>query len=120
MTKELTLEQQIRNEQGTPEGEQWEFDVPRLQEAIENGTAWRLEGSVGRAAADALKSGACFLPSIWSDGAERPLTGESAHEFEHLLKPPMRDYFGNVIPYRELLQPGTKGTLENSARFYGI
>ena len=36
--------------------------VLELQEVINNGNAWRMEGSVGRAAMDSLKSGECYLP----------------------------------------------------------
>ena len=60
-----------------------------LQELIDNGMAWRLEGSVGRAAMDAIENGACIL-------------GETGH----------RDYWGNYIPSRYEVEPGTKGSLE--------
>jgi len=56
-----------------------------------------LEGSVGRAASDALESGVCFLPTQSS-----------------------RDFWGNLIPARQHLQPGSKGTLENAARFFDL
>jgi hypothetical protein len=70
---------------------------PTLQSLIDSGTVWSLEGSAGRAAMQALESGACFLPLQRS-----------------------RDYWGNTIPARSDLKPGTKGTLENSARFYNL
>lgn len=115
-----TLEQRIREAQGEPQGEAWDFDVPRLQAGIESGSIWGMEGSVGRAANDALVSGACFLPSAWKDGADRPFNDETIVANMAVLKAPMRDYWGNLIPYREMLKPGSKGTLENSARFYEI
>jgi hypothetical protein len=66
-----------------------------LQEMINTGIAWKLEGSIGREAMAALESGACYLPT-------------QTH----------KDYYGNVIPDRNLLEDGTKGTLLNSKRFW--
>ena len=66
-----------------------------LQKFIDNGMAWTLEGSYGRAAMAALESGACVLP----------------------LKA-YNDAYGNHVPSRDMLQAGTKGTLENSLRFW--
>jgi len=64
-----------------------------LQGLIDSGMAWRLEGSVGRAAMDAIESGACVL-------------GEVGH----------RDYWGNYIPSRHEVEPGTKDSLEYAER----
>lgn len=66
-----------------------DYDYDNLQTLIDNGNAWRLEGSVGRAAMDAIESGACIL-------------GEVGH----------RDYWGNYIPSRHEVKPGTKGSIE--------
>lgn len=66
-----------------------------LQSLINSGAAWNLEGSVGRAAMDALRSGACMLP-----------------------KKPLRDYYGNRIPSRDELSPGSTGTFALSAKYY--
>lgn len=60
-----------------------------LQTLIDNGMAWRLEGSVGRAAMNAIEIGACVL-------------GEVGY----------RDYWGNYIPSRHEVTPGTLGSLE--------
>jgi hypothetical protein len=60
-----------------------------LQALINNGMAWRLEGSVGRAAHEAIENGDCIL-------------GETGH----------RDYWGNYIPSRYEVVPGTKGSVE--------
>lgn len=80
------------------ESQPWEYsDVVVLQRLIDDGSVWSTEGDAGRAASRALESGACFLPRA------------SYH-----------DYWGNVVPSRDWLKPGTKGTLENSARFYGL
>ena len=68
-----------------------------LQALIDSGLAWRLEGSVGRAAHDAIESGACIL-------------GETGH----------RDYWGNYVPSRHEVAPGTKGSIEYAeARGWG-
>lgn len=64
-----------------------------LQQLIDSGMAWRLEGSVGRAAMDAIERGDCVL-------------GEEGH----------RDYWGNYVPSRHEVQPGTKGSVEYAER----
>ena len=61
----------------------------RLQELINSGTAWRLEGSVGRAAMACIESGCCIL-------------GEEGHT----------DFWGNYVPSRFEVKPGTKGSIE--------
>ena len=68
-----------------------DYDYDNLQTLIDNGNAWRLEGSVGRAAMDAIENGACIL-------------GEVGH----------RDYWGNYIPSRHEVEPGTKGSIESA------
>lgn len=35
-----------------------------LQDLIDTGAAWRLEGSAGRAVMDALRTGECVLPEV--------------------------------------------------------
>jgi hypothetical protein len=70
-------------------------DVRQMQAWIDSGTVWHLEGAMGREAMRALETGACFLP-----------------EQDH------RDFWGNRVPDRRRLEPGTKGTLENSARYW--
>ena len=68
-----------------------------LQALIDSGLAWRLEGSVGRAAHEAIEAGICVL-------------GETGH----------RDYWGNYIPSRHEVEAGTKGSLEYAeARGWG-
>jgi len=57
-----------------------------LQRAI-NGGMWGLQGSYGRAMMDAIRGGHCMLGT------------KSA-----------RDYYGNGIPSRNDVQPGTKGS----------
>ena len=59
------------------------------QELINNGDAWRLEGHVGRTAMRLIEDGLCIL-------------GETDH----------RDYYGNHVPSRTQVEPGTKGSLE--------
>ena len=64
-----------------------------LQELVNNGQAWRLEGAVGRAANDALEAKLIGL-------------GEQPHF----------DYWGNRVPSRYEVVEGTKGHAEY-ARF---
>ena len=74
---------------------QKETGVSELQGWINSGVAWKMEGSVGRAAMDAITSGACMLP-------------KQAHF----------DYYGNRIPSRDELKEGTKGTYQNAVKFW--
>ena len=74
---------------------QKEYGYDSLQRLIDDGTAWRLEGSVGRAAMEALRSGICMLPK------------------EHFY-----DAYGNRVPSRDELVTGTKGTFQNSQEFW--
>jgi hypothetical protein len=74
---------------------QKDYGYDELQEMINSGDAWKMEGSYGRAASEALSSGACMLPK----------------EFKN-------DYYGNRVPSRDVLKPGTKGTYQNSKRFW--
>lgn len=114
------LEQEIREaQQRAGDGEDWEYDQPAvLQRLIDSGACWGMEGSVGQAASDALELGVCFLPSVWKDEADRTLNVENMKLFKSQLKAPTRDYYGNLIPYREMLKPGSKGTLENAREFW--
>ena len=58
-----------------------------IQRSI-NAGAWSLQGSYGRTMMDAIKSGRCLL-------------GPNA----------ARDYWGNVIPSRDDVKEGTKGSI---------
>jgi hypothetical protein len=60
-----------------------------LQELIDNGTAWKLEGHIGRQAMAAIEAGACTLGPVGR-----------------------RDYWGNYIPSRTEVEAGTKGSVE--------
>ena len=62
-------------------------DILTLQNLINSGMAWRLEGRVGREAMRALEAGDCML------GTER-----------------QRDYYGNMVPSRYDVAPGSKGS----------
>ena len=59
-----------------------------VQRVINNGM-WSLQGSYGRTMMDAIKAGYCMLGT------------EAA-----------RDYYGNGIPSRNDVQPGTKGSYD--------
>lgn len=74
---------------------QKEHGFANMQELIDSGLVWKLEGSMGREAMALLESGACMLP-----------------------KKSYRDYYGNKIPSRDELKSGTKGTYKNSLNFY--
>jgi len=63
--------------------------VEGYQALIDNGQAWRLEGHVGRTAMSLIEDGLCML-------------GEVGH----------RDYWGNYVPSRHEVAPGTKGSPE--------
>lgn len=67
----------------------------QMQELIDSGMAWRLEGAIGRAASDALAVGACYLPT-----SSRP------------------NSYGGRVPSRYMVKPGTKGSWKNTVSFY--
>ena len=60
-----------------------------MQAIIDSGDCWMMDGSTGRAAMDMLWIGACVLPEV-----------------EH------RDYWGNRVPSRHQVQPGSTGSME--------
>ena len=64
------------------------YPVPFLQNLIDNGEGWQSESDLGRAIVTALEDGTCVL-------------GLVAH----------RDYHGNVVPARDDVAPGAKGSL---------
>ena len=66
-----------------------------MQQLINTGTVWQMEGSMGRHAMYLLEVGACMLP-------------KRAH----------RDFYGNRIPSRDDLKQGSKGTYQNTVSFY--
>lgn len=76
---------------------QMEAGLTQMQDLIDSGEVWKFEGAMGREAMSLLASGACYLPDY-----------------------PTYDYYGNRIPARGDLKPGTKGTLENSIEFYNL
>ena len=63
--------------------------IETYQHLIDTGDAWRLEGHVGRTAMGLIEAGLCVL-------------GEEGH----------RDYWGNYVPSRHEVKPGTKGSIE--------
>lgn len=71
------------------------YGVDAVQESINNGSCWKIEGSAGRFAMSFLKSGVCMLPVQ-----------------------PKFDYYGNRVPSRNELKQGTKGTFLNSVGFW--
>lgn len=67
-----------------------------LQALIDSGMAWRMEGHIGRQAMAAIEAGECIL-------------GEQGH----------RDYWGNRVPSRYEVKPGTPGSPEYAAERQG-
>ena len=67
-----------------------------VQKAINEGTAWKFQGSYGRTMMDAIRSGYCLL------GRNRT-----------------QDYYGNVIPSRDDVEPGTKGSYDYVVHMQG-
>lgn len=64
-----------------------------VQELIDTGMAWTLEGHVGRQCMAAIENGDAVL------GPES-----------------RRDYWGNRVPARDEVVPGTKGSIEYANR----
>jgi hypothetical protein len=59
------------------------------QHLVDTGQAWRLEGHVGRTAMGMIEAGVIML-------------GEEGHT----------DFYGNYVPSRHEVEPGTKGSPE--------
>ena len=68
-----------------------------MQEAINSGSAWSFQGSYGRSMMAALEAGDAMLGK----------TGA-------------RDYYGNYIPSRDEVKPGTKGSYQLVADTHGV
>jgi len=71
------------------------YNITGMQDSINSGLCWHMEGSYGRSAMNCIEAGICMLPPV-----------------------PRKDAYGSTIPPRTVLKPGTKGTLENSERFW--
>ena len=71
------------------------YGYDQMQEMINTGTAWKMEGAFGRSAMSTLETGACMLP-----------------------KEAYYDYYGNRVPSRDELKKGTKGTYQNCVSFW--
>lgn len=74
---------------------QRDYGYNDVQEMINSGIIWSMEGSMGRQAMSLLESGACMLP-------------KESH----------KDYYGNRVPSRDMLEDGTKGTFGNCKMFW--
>ena len=77
-------------------GEMDHDDEAVMMQRLINLGQWSFQGSYGRAMMDAIESGRCML-------------GMRA----------ARDYWGNIIPARDMVQPGTKGSREYVAERMG-
>lgn len=74
---------------------QAEYGFKEIQNMINSGQAWKMEGSYGREAMRLLDSGACMLPKV-----------------------DRYDYYGNLVPSRDKIKGGTKGSFKNSQTFW--
>jgi len=74
---------------------QKEHECYWMQEMVTNGAAWFMEGSIGRVAMAGLTTGEFFLPEVGC-----------------------RDFYGNYVPSRDELEPGSKGTLDNAYQYW--
>jgi hypothetical protein len=72
------------------------LDTMHPQSLINTGMAWMLEGHVGRTCMALIEGGQAIL-------------GPEGH----------RDYWGNYVPSREEVEPGTKGSLDYANRLHG-
>ena len=72
-----------------------QYGYLQMQRLIDSGEVWKFEGSMGRSAMSCLEGGMCYLPEKQTF-----------------------DYYGNILPARTELEPGTKGTLENAEKFW--
>jgi hypothetical protein len=71
------------------EADSLEVQVEAMQASINDGSVWHMEGNLGRTAMVFLRAGWCTL-------------GEVGH----------RDFWGNYIPSRTEVKPGTLGSVE--------
>lgn len=67
-----------------------------MQHQINSGSIWKFQGSMGRAAMNALRSGVCIL------GRDRAI-----------------DAYGNAVPSRDDVKAGTTGSYELTRQFHG-
>ena len=74
---------------------QIKYDMAELQNLIDTGRAWHMEGSIGRSAMAALKDGACILSKTAST-----------------------DYWGNHVPSIDMVEPGSTGSLQNAISYW--
>jgi hypothetical protein len=65
--------------------------IALFQHLIDEGIVWKMPGSYGRTAMDLMEQGCCML-------------GPVGHF----------DYYGNYVPSRHEVKPGTKGSAEYS------
>lgn len=68
-----------------------------LQVAVNDGAAWKFQGSVGRNLMESINEGAILLG-----------------------RKPAADYYGNRIPSRDEVKPGTKGSYDFVVEHFGV
>jgi hypothetical protein len=74
---------------------QKENGVDVMQRLIDDGSVWHMEGTMGRKAMELLETGQCMLP-----------------------KKQYKDFYGNIIPSRDDVEPGTTGSYKNAVKYW--
>jgi hypothetical protein len=74
---------------------QKQYGADQIQNMINSGQCWHMEGSIGRMADSCLEWGICMLP-------------EERHQ----------DYYGSTVPSRNDVAPDTKGSFGNCLAFW--
>lgn len=73
------------------------YGLDELQNMINTGLVWKMEGSMGRAAMEAIKSGKCFLPEKSTN-----------------------DYYGNYIPSINEVADDSMGSLSLASAYWEL
>jgi hypothetical protein len=71
------------------------YNVTAIQDQINSGICWHMEGSVGRFAMSMLQAGVCMLPLVRKTNA-----------------------YGGTVPSRNDVKAGTTGSFEHCAKFW--
>lgn len=72
-----------------------DYGVDLMQRLIDDGSVWHMEGTMGRNAMELLRTGQCMLP-----------------------KKQYSDFYGNIIPSRDDVKPGTPGSYQNCVEYW--
>jgi hypothetical protein len=89
MEKQLTFKQIESLQKG--------YRVNGIQDLINSGQCWMMEGSVGRFANDCLEAGICMYPLT-----EKP------------------SYYGGYFPNRKMIKKNSAGSFQKAQQFWGL